>query len=183
MNRSNAATCGFVMMAVVTGCGSNGAASSPAPGDGGADANVAPDATADQGGGKDAAPGSGEGGVGDAAQGTAEGGGDASVGPRDGGDASTSSDAASRCGSDTCEACLMATTVSNCSTAVTSCAADATCSQALQQLWTCRCGDSDGGVCSQQCSQQCAPSFYQSGSAATLVWKFCGAACTMCAFN
>lgn len=182
MNRSNAATCGFVMMAVVTGCGSNGAASSPAPGDGGADANVAPDATADQGGGKDAAPGSGEGGVGDAAQGTAEGGGDASVGPRDGGDASTSSDAASRCGSDTCEACLMATTVSNCSTAVTSCAADATCSQALQQLWTCRCGD--GGQCSLQCDQRCASYFYAAGgSAGKSLWMDCGQQCPACAFN
>ncbi len=78
MNRSNAATCGLVMMmaAVAAGCGSNGAASSPAP-----------DATPDQGGGEDAARGPDEGGA------------DASVGPHDGGDASTSDSESAACDS------------------------------------------------------------------------------------
>ena len=166
MSRAGAMAWALVMMAIPAGCGSSDAGPGSAAGaDGSADASAdatqaAPDATRGDDGGNWI---------------------DSSVDGEGSADGTTGGDAGPVCGHDACVACLSASGSSSCSAAFTSCTTDTACSHALQQLEACRCGD--GGQCSSQCAQQCAPPFYQSGPAAQLVWKYCGSACTMCAFN
>ena len=158
----------FSTVVLWTGCGSSGANPTQAVDGGGSDAY---EADAGQGG-DGAAPG-------DAAQsndGTVAN--DASAQQ----DGSTSNDASAVCPSDACETCLLNAHLSACQAAVSSCSNDTTCSQALQQLWTCRCGD--GGQCSLQCDQRCASYFYAAGgSAGKSLWMDCGQQCPACAFN
>jgi hypothetical protein len=162
----------ILVCAVVASCGGSDStqSSSGETDGGGSDAGNALEASGDRG-----SPGQDTGGADGASQG------DVAVGDDGGGDAASQgdggNDAASMC-TDACESCL----TKNCSSSLAACNADATCSQSIQYLWTCRCGD--GGQCSQQCAFQCANSFYgTSGPVGHSLWQTCGKTCAMCAFG